>query len=277
MVNNFEIEISVLSTRKKISSPNEIIPGKHGVYISKDGKAGTYLPQVAPEQGWNKEEMMNSLCAQKAGMNETAWKDESAEIFTYTATVFDESQFDMANYIPPAPKKTTKEIDQTAMPETGDIVAEIQTNKGNIKIKLFASAVSRTVENFAGLISKQYYDGIIFHRVIPNFMIQTGDPLGTGTGGESLWGGKFKDEFNDQLHNIRGAVAMANSGANTNGSQFFIIQKDGGTPWLDNKHTVFGQVYEGMDVVDAIANVSKDANDKPFEDVVMEKVTVGTY
>lgn len=170
-----------------------------------------------------------------------------------------------------------EDFDQSAMPEEGEQIVVMETTKGTIKIKLFPELVPKTVENFIGLIDKEYYDGIIFHRVIPDFMIQGGDPLGTGTGGESLWGGKFEDEFNPNLHNIYGALSMANAGPNTNGSQFFIVQKEDGTSWLDNHHTVFGQVFEGMDIVNEIANVERDGADKPLEDVVMEKVTVETY
>lgn len=177
---------------------------------------------------------------------------------------------------------TMAEFDQTAMPEAGDQIAIIETNKGTIKIRLFPIKVPKTVENFVGLIEKDYYNGIIFHRVIPNFMIQGGDPTGTGAGGESLWGGKFEDEPNEKLSNIPGSIAMANAGPNTNGSQFFINQ--GNNDFLDchnpaspSCHTVFGQVFEGIDVVNAIINVETGAADKPVEDVIMEKVTVSTY
>lgn len=168
------------------------------------------------------------------------------------------------------------DFDQTAMPETGDKIAIIETSMGTMKIKLFEDLVPKTVENFVGLSEKSYYDGIIFHRVIPDFMIQGGDPEGTGRGGESLWGGTFEDEFNPNLKNIKGALSMANAGPGTNGSQFFIVQAEA-TPWLDNHHSVFGQVYEGMDVVDAIIKVERDAFDKPLEDVVMKSVTISTY
>jgi peptidyl-prolyl cis-trans isomerase B (cyclophilin B) len=168
-------------------------------------------------------------------------------------------------------------FDQTAGPEKGEQIVVMETTKGTIKIQLFPEFAPKAVENFTGLIEKGYYDGLIFHRVIPDFMIQGGDPTGTGHGGESLWGGKFEDEFNPNLKNLRGALSMANSGANTNGSQFFIVQKEGGTDWLDGRHTVFGQVFEGMNVVDAIANAERDAADKPLEDIVMTKVTLGTY
>jgi len=167
-------------------------------------------------------------------------------------------------------------FDQTAPPEAGDQIAVIETTMGTIKIKLFPTKAPKTVENFVGLIEKGYYDGIIFHRVIPDFMIQGGDPTGTGMGGESLWGGKFEDEFSPDLKNIQGALSMANAGPNTNGSQFFIVHAEA-TPWLDGAHSVFGQVFEGMDVVDAIAKVERDGRDKPTTDVMMEKVTVEVF
>ena len=172
---------------------------------------------------------------------------------------------------------TMAEFDQMADPEKGDQIAVIETNKGTIKVRLFGELTPKTVENFVGLAEKNYYDGIIFHRVIPDFMIQGGDPTGTGTGGESVWGGKFEDEFHPDLKNSYGALSMANAGPNTNGSQFFIVQAKEGTPWLDGAHTVFGQVFEGMDVVDAIAAVETNAADKPNEEVVMEKVTIEQY
>lgn len=165
---------------------------------------------------------------------------------------------------------------QTAMPKKGEQIVVMETSKGTIKIRLFPEFAPKTVENFVGLIEKGYYNGIIFHRVISNFMIQGGDPTGTGTGGESLWGGTFADEFNPNVKNIRGALSMANAGPNTNGSQFFIVQAPS-TPWLDGKHSVFGQVFEGLEVVDAIVNVEKDAMDKPLKEVKMTKVAVETY
>ena len=173
-----------------------------------------------------------------------------------------------------------EDFNQESGPEKGDKIAVIKTNKGTIKIRLFPQFAPKTVENFTGLAEKNYYDGVIFHRVISDFMIQGGDPLGNGTGGESIWGEDFEDEFNPNLKNLRGALSMANTGKpSTNSSQFFIVQKEGGTPWLDNAHTVFGQVFEGMDVVDEIANVeiNNPVENKPIEDVVMEKVSVETY
>jgi cyclophilin family peptidyl-prolyl cis-trans isomerase len=152
-------------------------------------------------------------------------------------------------------------------------VAVIQTNMGTIEIQLFEDLVPKTVENFTGLAEKGYYDGIIFHRVIDGFMIQAGDPTGTGRGGESLWGKSFADEFNPQLkHDTEGILSMANAGPNTNGSQFFITLAP--TPWLDGKHSIFGKVINGMDVVKKIGKVETQAGDKPAKDVVMEKVTI---
>lgn len=221
-------------------------------------------------------------------------------------------------------------------PEAGEKIAVLTTNMGVIKLRLFPEAAPKAVENFETHIEEGYYDGLTFHRVIDGFMIQGGDPLGNGTGGESIWGEPFEDEFNEDLLNIRGSLAMANSGPNTNGSQFFINQGDasdfsgwdyyeqnyetykqlyeqygdmlvsqygsmpdmdrvtdevkklyeenGGNPNLDGAysipgrgHTVFGQVFEGMDVVDAIAAVQTDDSDKPLEDVVIEKAEIQTY
>jgi len=152
-------------------------------------------------------------------------------------------------------------------------VAVIKTNMGTIEIELFADQTPKTVENFVGLSEKDYYNGVIFHRVIENFMIQCGDPTGTGRGGESFWGGKFEDEFVSTLrHDVPGVLSMANAGPNTNGSQFFITLV--ATPWLDGKHTVFGKVINGMDIVIAIGKVKTASGDRPIEDVVMEQVTI---
>ena len=182
--------------------------------------------------------------------------------------------------------------------QSGDTVALMKTTLGDIKILLFPDAAPKAVENFTTHAKNGYYTGIIFHRVIPDFMIQGGDPTGTGRGGESIWGRSFEDEFSVDYHNIRGALSMANAGPGTNGSQFFIVQAKevddgllsqmeqlsdrgfptecvedyrtlGGTPWLDYKHTVFGQVVEGMDVVDSIATVKTGFGDKPVNEVVI--------
>jgi peptidyl-prolyl cis-trans isomerase B (cyclophilin B) len=145
--------------------------------------------------------------------------------------------------------------------------ATLQTSHGAVEVELFDGDAPNTVENFRKLAADGFYDGVIFHRVIPDFMIQGGDPTGTGTGGP---GYTFADEFNDHAV-ARGALAMANSGPNTNGSQFFIVTADA-CPWLDGKHTVFGQVTGGMDVVDAISQVETDARDRPSEAVSIEHV-----
>ena len=154
-------------------------------------------------------------------------------------------------------------------------IAVIETNKGTIKFELLEDDAPRATENFRLLAEKGYYDGVIFHRVIKNFMVQGGDPLGEGYGGESAWGGKFDDEIDKssalyQSSYNKGTVAMANSGPNTNGSQFFIMHIDYPLP---PSYTKFGRVLEGQDVVDAIAEVATNS-DKPLEPVVMEKVTI---
>jgi peptidyl-prolyl cis-trans isomerase B (cyclophilin B) len=191
---------------------------------------------------------------------------------------------------------------QLNAPVAGDMIATIKTNMGDIKIKLFPEFAPKAVENFTTHAKNGYYDGLIFHRVINDFMIQGGDPNGTGTGGQSIWGKSFEDEFTGELHNLRGALCMANAGPNTNGSQFFIVQANnvpanmlsqmkqmpesfpestvnayaemGGTPWLDFRHTVFGQVTDGMEVVDSIAAVKVGAADKPVEDVIIETIEI---
>ncbi|KZE36509.1 peptidylprolyl isomerase [Bhargavaea cecembensis] len=181
-----------------------------------------------------------------------------------------------------------------------EALAIIHTNHGPIKVKLFPEQAPKTVENFLTHAENGYYDGIIFHRIIPDFMIQGGDPTGTGMGGESIYGSTFEDEFSPELFNLRGALSMANAGPGTNGSQFFIVQaknvpsqmlgqlegagfpkeiieayaEKGGTPWLDQRHTVFGQVVEGLDVVDEIAGVKTGAQDKPVEDVVIQSIEI---
>lgn len=178
---------------------------------------------------------------------------------------------------------------------TEETVVDMNTSEGTIRIRLFPEIAPKAVENFLGHAESGYYDGVIFHRVIENFMLQGGDPTGTGSGGESIYGEPFEDEFSDRLFNFRGALSMANAGPGTNGSQFFIVQAKeikegsaadypeeitaayeemGGTPWLDGLHTVFGQVDEGMDVVDQIAAVEKGQNDKPLEDVVIESIDI---
>lgn len=215
-------------------------------------------------------------------------------------------------------------ITQLDPPAQGEEIAVIHTSMGDIKIKFFPEEAPKAVENFKTLAKEGYYDGITFHRVINDFMIQGGDPTGTGSGGESMYGEYFEDEFSPNLYNFRGALSMANAGPNTNGSQFFIVQAKtvtegywdyideivaeygtenvlynsqtgnmvkvnysdearqiyneiGGTPHLDYCHTVFGQVFEGMEVVDAIASVAVDENDKPADDVIIESITFENY
>lgn len=180
-------------------------------------------------------------------------------------------------------------------------VAIIKTNHGDMKMKLFPEHAPKTVANFVALAKDGYYDGIIFHRIIPEFMIQGGDPTGTGMGGQSIYGDSFEDEFSEELYNVRGALSMANAGPNTNGSQFFIVQNSkipyaqkelerggwpkpiaelyaakGGTPHLDRCHTVFGQIMDDASykVLDEIANVETGAQDRPVEDVVIETIEV---
>lgn len=184
----------------------------------------------------------------------------------------------------------------------GTQVTEVimNTNKGAIKLELYPEIAPKTVENFIGLAKENYYDGVIFHRVISDFMIQGGDPTGTGMGGKSIWGEQFEDEFSPYLFNLRGALSMANAGPGTNGSQFFIVTapevpanmmeqmtgagypddvieaygNEGGTPWLDQKHTVFGHVVEGMDIVDDINKTPTNPSDKPLEDVLIESIEI---
>ena len=183
--------------------------------------------------------------------------------------------------------------------EDSKVTAVIKTNRGDIKVALFPEQAPKTVKNFIELSKKGYYDGVIFHRVIPDFMVQGGDPTGTGMGGESIYGEKFEDEFSQEVFNLRGALSMANAGPNTNGSQFFIVQnqnvsanmlgqlegagfpeeiieayKKGGTPWLDFRHTVFGHVVEGMDVVDEMSSVKRDAQDRPLFDITIDSVEI---
>lgn len=192
---------------------------------------------------------------------------------------------------------------QVAKPEKGETVAIIHVkNYGDIKVKFFKDYAPKAVENFITHSKDGYYNGVSFHRVINDFMIQGGDPTGTGAGGESIWKKAFEDEFTYHLVPYRGALCMANAGSNTNGSQFFIEQAKysettanqlkqygypdnileayktyGGSMHLFGKHTVFGQVYEGMDVVDKIAAAETDSKDKPVNDIIIEKIDIVEY
>jgi peptidyl-prolyl cis-trans isomerase B (cyclophilin B) len=226
-----------------------------------------------------------------AGCGTSKDKEEAAPQSTAPKTEEKEGSDQVANTVYPQLSNEVSENEK---------LVEIETTMGNIKIKLFPEYAPKAVENFVTHGEEGYYDGLIFHRVINDFMIQGGDPNGDGTGGESIYGKPFEDEFSTNLFNIRGALSMANSGANTNGSQFFIVQKKsvdpsiktemekagfpneiiaayeerGGTPWLDHRHTVFGQVIEGMDIVDQIAETPVDAKDKPVEDVIIKDIKV---
>lgn len=183
---------------------------------------------------------------------------------------------------------------------TSNPLVTVHTNHGDFKLELFPEIAPKTVENFVTHAKNGYYNGVIFHRVIEDFMIQGGDPTGTGMGGESIYGRTFEDEFSREAFNLYGALSMANAGPNTNGSQFFIVTakqvpaqmlkqlkdggwpeeiveeyaKIGGTPWLDHRHTVFGRVVEGMDVVLEIEGVKRNRQDRPLEDVVIESMEV---
>lgn len=207
-------------------------------------------------------------------------------------------------------KKNDKPIDQFAAPQAGETVAEIVVKDfGSIYVRFFEEAAPMAVENFITHAKNGYYDGVTFHRIIDNFMIQGGDPTGTGRGGESIWGKDFKDEFSPYLQPYRGALCMANAGPNTNGSQFFLVQSTdtydneilsmlearygykfsenakklygeiGGTPWLYRFHTVFGQMYDGFDVLDTIAAMplKDEENGVPKTPVVIETIRVFEY
>lgn len=192
-------------------------------------------------------------------------------------------------------KQTVKEI------QDGEIKVVMKTTLGDMTFKLFEKDIPKAVENFITHAKNDYYNGIIFHRVIKDFMIQGGDPTGTGMGGQSIWGHSFEDEFSVDYFNFYGALSMANSGPNTNGSQFFVVQakhvdnmmlaqleaggwpkeaieyyaEKGGTPWLDHRHTVFGQIIDGIDVLEKIAAVETGFQDKPKEEVKIVEIVVG--
>ena len=158
------------------------------------------------------------------------------------------------------------------MSETAKSKVVLETTQGAIEFKLFPNIAPKTCENFVGLIAKGYYDGIVFHRVIPNFMVQGGDPTGTGRGGESLWGRSFEDEVTpDVRFDKPGLLAMANAGPGTNGSQFFITTAK--TPWLNMRHTIFGEVVAGYDVVQKIEQAPTDGRDRPVEEQKIVKAT----
>lgn len=188
---------------------------------------------------------------------------------------------------------------QLALDQVSGPKATIKTTMGEIELQLFPKQAPKTVENFIALAKQGYYKGVLFHRVIPDFMVQTGDPTGTGAGGESSFGHPFEDEFSPELFNLKGAVSMANAGPNTNGSQFFIVTnrnlttnlveqmqaagypeevinayRQGGTPWLDHHHTVFGQVTKGLDVAIEISKAKRNLQDRPEEDIKIVDVVI---
>lgn len=167
------------------------------------------------------------------------------------------------------PKEAVVQSPEKIESDDNNILVDLETNYGIIKLKLFPDRAPQTVDNFTKLVSKGFYNGLTFHRVIKDFMIQGGDPNGDGTGGP---GYTFPDEIND-LKLIKGRLAMANSGPNTNGSQFFIVTAES-TPWLDGLHTVFGEVIEGREVIEKISSAPVDEKDRPVEQVVIEKVII---
>ncbi|KAM0748186.1 hypothetical protein T439DRAFT_75986 [Meredithblackwellia eburnea MCA 4105] len=218
----------------------------------------------------------NPLLAEKDARDPTlfctAWKRPRFYMFTRSHADEKSGDRDVFN------ERPTKEEAAVAAPAASNIGplgrrAVIHTTKGDIALDLFPDQVPKTVENFVGLARKNYYDDVIFHRVIPKFMIQTGDPLGDGTGGESLWGKNFEDEFHPSLkHDRPYTLSMANAGPGTNGSQFFITTAP--TGWLDNKHSVFGRATSGYEVIHEIENARRDKGDKPYDDIRIVSIDI---
>lgn len=207
--------------------------------------------------------IIEKKCWAKVTYEELAQKLLPPENIINSWTTLENNQINMSKSI------------QTEKFKDWDIWVIMTTTNGKIEIKLFPKETPKTVSNFLWLAKKWYYDNIIFHRVIKDFMVQWGDPDGTGMGWESIYWKSFEDEFSPNLKNIRGSISMANSGPNTNGSQFFINQKDNN--FLDNKHSVFGQVMNGLDNVDKIASVKTDSNDKPEKEIKIIKIEIVTY
>jgi len=198
-------------------------------------------------------------------------------------------------------KMSNENLPQLQEIKNGEIIAVLETDMGDIKLRFFSEYAPKSVENFLTHAKEKYYDGVLFHRVIKDFMIQTGDPSGTGRGGESIWGEKFKNEVSNNLFHIRGAVSMANAGPDTNGSQFFIVQNkifdknlesylkakpkeiqeyyraNGGCCFLDMNYSVFAQVFDGMDIVDKIASMPVDQNDRPLEKIKINNIKLLNY
>lgn len=225
-------------------------------------------------------------------------KKEEAEKETTTTEASGEESTQVKKDYKKVKIHEASKIDQMAAPEKGETIAIVKVKDfGVMKFKFFPQDSPLAVENFVTLSANDYYDGITFHRVIENFMIQGGDPTGTGMGGESIWGEEFENETSEVLLPLRGSLCMANAGRDTNGSQFFIVhnkevtedtyggksvseeQKEkfeqyGGYPYLMDDYTVFGQLYEGFDVLDEIAQTETDSNDKPTEDVEIESIII---
>jgi peptidyl-prolyl cis-trans isomerase B (cyclophilin B) len=193
-----------------------------------------------------------------------------------TDTQISERKFKETNNI----QMTTGPFNQLGMPSKGDTVAVLETSKGTIKIRLFTDKVPHIVENFVQLAQTGKYKNVPFHRIIKDFMIQTGDfENQNGTGGYTSKGPgtKMDDEFSNDLKHLKYTVSMANSGADTNGSQFFIVSAPDGTSWLNGKHSIFGQVFQGQTIVDEIQSAKTGANDKPVENILLKNVTIETF
>ena len=253
------------------------------------------------------------------GCGDLKEKEDNADISGSDVLGSTEDENNDQEGIEPALRDEAKKKKQFADPEEGELYAKIRIKDyGTITVKFFPQEAPLAVENFVTHARNGYYDGVTFHRIIDDFMIQGGDPDGTGMGGESIWGKAFEDEFSEELHPVRGALCMANAGADTNGSQFFIVQADagtieemerllseydvsfleyaekaygtkltqeqadlykmyGGTPWLYQHHTVFGQVLDGYEVLDAVAGVKADSEGVPAEPVISESIEVGEW
>lgn len=262
----------------------------------------------------------NVACGKKDESTTSSTSETTTESSTETTNTESSSKENSSNTTNEDNKSTSNELLQFSEIKKGEEIAILKTNYGDIKVRFFKNQAPKAVENFITHAKDGYYNGLTFHRVIKEFMIQGGDPKGDGTGGESIYGEAFEDEINfpPDLRHFNGALSMANSGPNTNGSQFFIVQNSGldssfkeqlqyfidnqeeeengikvkdifptnvcekyievgGTPWLDGKHTIFGQVYEGMDIVNKISNVEVDKNDKPTKDVIIESISIEKY
>ena len=205
-------------------------------------------------------------------------------IFTISCTtITDTTTMDNYSTSETQEETPTESITQETMqtkPKAGDTIATISTTKGEIKMLVYTKEVPETAKNFVELSKEGKYDGVVFHRVIEDFMIQTGDfEKGNGTGGYTYKGPgtSLEDEFGEGLKHLRGAVSMANSGPDSGGSQFFIVQKYGGTPWLNGAHAIFGYVYEGMDVVDELATVEVDEDARPLKTIKIDKIEISKF